>query len=195
MFRARAESDSTILAGLRLSPGGYGLATIHRQENADDPARLRSLFESFSRLAEKDRPIVVPLHPRTRNALRAMPVRLDLGPSVLLIPPVTYLDMIALETSAAVILTDSGGVQKEAAFAGVPCLTLRDETEWPETVEAGFNRVVGTDPERIARGFHAALKSSRSKPTVGSIYGNGSAARRIVGAIVNHLGRGGPGRS
>jgi len=192
-YRAKAGSRSRILADLGLARGRYALATIHRQENTDDPARLRSLFETLSALSGKDRPVVVPLHPRTRNALRALRVRPETGSPLMIVPPATYLDMIALECSAAVILTDSGGVQKEAAFAGVPCLTLRDETEWPETVAAGLNRVVGTDPARIAAGFRAAVRNGRPRRGVRGLYGNGAAADRIVRAIVGSSGRRGTG--
>ena len=196
MFREKAESRSRILSALKLEPGGYALATLHRQENTDDPDRLAALFEAFAGLSEKGRPVVLPLHPRTRDAIRRQNLRTGGVPFLRLIAPVPYLDMIRLETGAAAILTDSGGVQKEAAFAGVPCLTLRNETEWPETVERGWNRLVGTDPDRIAKAFRAALKAPRpaARAAVARLYGNGAAGRRIAAEIAKFGGAGAPGK-
>jgi UDP-GlcNAc3NAcA epimerase len=193
-YKARAEAASRILADLKIAPRGYALATIHRQENTDAPERLRALFAAFHRIAAPDFPVVIPLHPRTRDALRALRPRLDPAPPVIATPPVSYLDMIALEAGAAVILTDSGGVQKEAAFAGVPCLTLREETEWPETVEAGINRLVGADPGRIARGFRLARTAGRNSRPVRRLYGNGAAADQIVDILVKRFGARAPER-
>lgn len=196
MFRKKAEARSAVLSALELEPGSYVLATLHRQENTDDPARLADLLEAFARIGEKGRPVVVPLHPRTREAIRTQKIRTGSAPSLRLIPPVPYLDMISLEVGAAVILTDSGGVQKEAAFAGVPCLTLRDETEWPELVERGWNRLVGTDPDRIERAFRSAVKAPRSeaRAAVSSLYGRGAAGRRIAAEIAKFGGAGAPGK-
>jgi UDP-N-acetylglucosamine 2-epimerase len=197
MFREKAEARSGILSTLKLEKGGYVLATLHRQENTDDPTRLSYLLEAFARLSEKGRPIVIPLHPRTRDAIRRRRLRTGGAPFLHMIPPVPYLDMIALETGAAVILTDSGGVQKEAAFAGVPCLTLREETEWPETVEKGWNRLVGSDPERIAKAFQAAIKAPRpaARAAVARLFGRGAAGRRIAAEIAKFGGAGTPGKS
>jgi UDP-N-acetylglucosamine 2-epimerase len=193
-YKARARADSRILAGLNLTPRGYALATVHRQENTDDPERLRALFEAFNRIAAPDFPLIIPLHPRTRNALRALRPRTALAPAVIVTPPISYLDMIALEAEAAVVLTDSGGVQKEAAFAGVPCLTLRGETEWPETVAAGINRLVGADPGRIARGVRAARTAGGRRGAVRGLYGNGAAADRIVDILAKRFGARAPER-
>ena len=122
--------------------------------------------------------MVLPLHPRTRKVVA------DLGwgrrlEGIRVVEPLSYLDMVALERAAAVIVTDSGGVQKEAFFAGVPCVTLRDETEWVETVELGANRLVGTDPQRLVAAVKAALAGPRPDNSA-SPYGDGHAAERIV---------------
>jgi len=196
MFREKAEARSGIHSALKLEPGGYVLATLHRQENTDDPARLADLLGAFARIAEKSRPVVVPLHPRTRDAIRRQNLRTGEAPFLRLMAPVPYLDMISLESGAAVILTDSGGVQKEAAFAGVPCLTLREETEWPETVAAGWNRLVGSDPDRIEKAFRAAVNGPRpaARAAVSRLYGGGAAGRRIAAEIAKFGGAGAPGK-
>ena len=115
---------------------------MHRSENTDDPSRLSSIVTAFNAL---DEPVVFPVHPRTRKAIAG--AGCQLGPHVQLIDPVGYLDMVALTGSARLVLTDSGGLQKEAYWLGVPCVTLRDETEWVETVESGWNTLVGSDIE------------------------------------------------
>ena len=168
-----AERHSQILEQLQLEPKGYALATVHRAENADDPERLRSIFEALETIAADGLPVVVPLHPRTRKQLSTLNLPLN---RVQLIEPVSYLEMLLLEKSATIILTDSGGVQKEAFFFKVPCVTLREETEWVETVEAGWNVLVGCHPERIVR----AVRAARSLSESASPYGDGHAAERIV---------------
>lgn len=141
-----AEKRSEILERLHLQPKGYALATVHRAENTDHPERLRSIFQALETIAADGLPVVVPLHPRTRKRLSALNLPFN---RLQIIEPVSYLEMLLLEKSAKIILTDSGGVQKEAFFFKVPCVTVRDETEWVETVELGWNVLVGCDPERI----------------------------------------------
>jgi len=141
----RAEQTSQILHQLNLSSKGYVLATLHRQENVDDRTRLANILQGF---AASDIPIVMPLHPRTRRRLQEF--GLSLPVSVKVIDPVGYLDMVKLEKHATLIATDSGGVQKEAYFHQVPCMTLRDETEWVELVACGANRLVGASVEAIS---------------------------------------------
>jgi len=165
-----AEKHSTVLERLALEPGGYLLATVHRAENTDDPARLAAIVEAFGAIAE---PIVFPAHPRTRSALAAF--KLSVPANVRLIEPVGYLDMLLLENHARVILTDSGGVQKEAYFFDVPCVTLREETEWVETVEAGWNRVVGTVPGRVT----SAVRELSPVGSPPAVFGDGRASERI----------------
>jgi UDP-N-acetylglucosamine 2-epimerase len=139
-----AESRSDVLSRLQLTSGGYLLATVHRPQNTDDPAALSAILTAFGELEET---VVFPAHPRTRTALARFEV--PMPSNVRLIDAVGYLDMLVLEKHARLILTDSGGVQKEAYFFAVPCVTLRDETEWVETVEAGWNLLVGADAARI----------------------------------------------
>jgi UDP-GlcNAc3NAcA epimerase len=133
----RAETASTIAARLGLSQGGYSVATVHRAENTDDPARFASVMAWLAKEA-KLRQVVFPVHPRTRKLIAAHNVSAD---GLRLIDPVGYLDMAQLLGGAAAVFTDSGGVQKEAYFHRVPCVTLRDETEWVETIEHGWNRL------------------------------------------------------
>ena len=156
----RAESASTILERLSLTSEGYSLATIHRAENTDDPRRLQSILEGLEQLSQVQQ-IVWPVHPRARKQLSSGKMYDPSQQGLLLIEPVSYHDMLVLEKSASVVLTDSGGVQKEAAWFGVPCVTLRDETEWVETVETGRNALAGCRPAQIRSAFEAALKKPR----------------------------------
>jgi len=159
--------------------GDYALCTVHRAENTDDPARLEAIFDALAELA-KDLPVVVPLHPRTRGKLAGR----DIGantPGLRLIEPVGFLDMMALLSGCSLVLTDSGGLQKEACFLQKPCVTMRDETEWVETVQQGWNLLAGADRARI---LDAARRiagdgdaASRARLTG---YGEGDAAQRIA---------------
>jgi UDP-GlcNAc3NAcA epimerase len=158
-----------------VAPKEYYLATVHRAGNADDPGRLSQLLSGLGRL---EWPIIFPLHPRTRKALDGL--RLKCIPRNLrFVPPMGYLEMIALERGAKAILTDSGGVQKEAFWLGVPCVTLRHLTEWPETLEGAWNVLAGADPQRIARA--AQRPGPKSMPR--NIFGDGHASLRIVRKI------------
>ena len=171
---ALAEQRSTILDALGLQPQTYYLATLHRPANTDDPAQLQTLLDT---LTELPLPVVLPLHPRTRQQIE----RHGLLPkskikNLKLIEPVGYLDMLLLERCARLILTDSGGVQKEAYMAGVPCVTLRDETEWVETLDAGWNILAGADPDRIRATVRDFTPPAEHPP----LYGDGHAADRIA---------------
>jgi UDP-N-acetylglucosamine 2-epimerase len=154
-YKTLAGSESRILEELHLIPKQYLLATVHRQENTDDPQRLLSILQAFSDIARKSFPVVLPLHPRTRKMITQHAIAVGTG--VKLIEPVGYLDMINLEVNARLIFTDSGGVQKEAYFAGVPCVTLRDETEWVETVAAGVNLLAGAQRDAIMRCYEISV--------------------------------------
>lgn len=177
VFGERARASSTILKEHGLEAGAFVLATIHRAENTDDLSRLKVILAAFNKIAEK-MPIVWPIHPRTRKILEQDDLKGLLGSKVMLIDPVGYLDMVMLEQSAALITTDSGGVQKEAFFYRVPCVTLRDETEWVELVEAGWNRLVSpTDVEALVNAALAAIGSQGSDIMP---YGDGKASERIV---------------
>jgi len=166
-----AQGPREILTRLALAPGNYLLATVHRSENTDEPKRLAAILEAFNAMEE---PIVFPVHPRTRKMIAGADYRLK--PHVQLVEPVGYFDMVTLTGAARMVLTDSGGLQKEAYWLGTPCVTLRDETEWVETVEAGWNKLVGSERERIIetiRGF----KRPSARPT---LYGEGCIGARCV---------------
>jgi len=155
---------------------GYLLLTLHRAENVDDPRRLAGWLATLP----DDRPVIWPLHPRTAAALRGGTVKVP--DNVRTIEPVGYLSMLALERSAAAIATDSGGVQKEAYLAGTPCITLRGETEWVETVDAGWNRVAGEDADAVRDALADAAFMDRERPRP-ELYGDGHAAERVVAAL------------
>ena len=156
------------------------LLTLHRPENVDDPSRLAAWVAALA----GDRPVIFPVHPRTRAALERAAV--SLPANVIPMEPAGYLQMVALERSSALVATDSGGVQKEAYLAGVPCVTLRTETEWVEMVEAGWNRLAPT-PELVPGAIAAALSGTpAARPP---LYGDGLAAGRIVAAMERHVER------
>jgi UDP-N-acetylglucosamine 2-epimerase len=169
---ALAEQTSTIMQRLGLKSKSFYLATIHRAENTDDVTRMNNILSAFEQI---DLPVILPIHPRTRNSLSSKLTKIS--ENVRIINPVSYLDMLMLEKNARVILTDSGGVQKEAYWFNVPCVTLRDETEWVETVEAGCNVLAGADRQRIVD----AVKQNENKPTAynSMLYGDGHSAERI----------------
>jgi UDP-GlcNAc3NAcA epimerase len=174
---ARVSAEAGILKQLNLKPGSYVLATVHRAENTDNLERLTAIVDALVAIAESIR-VVWPLHPRTRAVLLHTGRLERLSGKVTLIEPVGYLDMVQLEKYTALIATDSGGVQKEAFFYGVPCVTLRDETEWVELVESGWNRLAPpVDAQSLVRLIKAAL-GSRGEPV--APYGTGSAAQAIV---------------
>ena len=178
--RGRAALVSTVLDDLEYGEGEYVLATVHRQANTDDPTRLASIVEG---VASSPRPVVVPLHPRTQNALERHGLWERATAELDVIDPVGYLDFVRLLDGADRVATDSGGVQKEAFYLDTRCVTLRDETEWVETVEAGWNELVGADAEAI----RAALRRTDDLPEKPSLYGDGRAAERVVDEVVKHL--------
>jgi len=176
--RARARTD--VLEAWGVAPGEYVVATAHRAGNVDDPARLAALVELLAGLPG---PVVLPLHPRTRARLEAAGLmgRLESTPSIRLGAPVGYLEFAALLHHAEAVLTDSGGVQKEAYLAGVRCVTLRPGTEWVETVETGWNALVDLDPEATREALARPLPADRPR-----LYGDGRAGARTVAAIAAH---------
>ena len=155
--------------------GTYLLCTVHREANVR-PERLARIVEGLNRL---DEPVLFPAHPRTRAAL----ARLSLAPHVELMPPQGYLELAGLATGARVILTDSGGLQKEAYWYGVPCVTLRPSTEWVDTVELGANVLVDDDPDRIV----AAVAAARMPDDLPPLYGDGHASERVAAALLDSL--------
>jgi len=166
-----AAERSGIMERLGLKSGAYALATVHRAANTDDLAALGRILDA---LAILDEPVVFPMHPRARLALASSD--LETGENVRAIEPVGYLDMLALQRNARMVLTDSGGVQKEAYLLGVPCVTLREETEWPETSADGWNVLAGTEPERIVQ----AARRHKPSGQPPNVFGDGQAAQRMV---------------
>jgi UDP-N-acetylglucosamine 2-epimerase len=196
-FSELAERRSTILNDLNLvNPNDrsnpqsafripkYYLATLHRAENTDDPQKLKSILRVLNEIA-KTTPVILPLHLRTKRVLQVYRLRAE-GQRVRLIDPVSYLDMLRLEKNAEAILTDSGGIQKEAYWFKVPCITLREETEWVETVRQGWNRLVGSNKEKIVEALihFNGEKPARIQP---QLFGNGKAAQRIVQTLAKHF--------
>jgi UDP-GlcNAc3NAcA epimerase len=178
LLAPRARERSSVLEACEVEPGGFLLATAHRAGTVDAPERLERLAALLTAMPD---PVVLPLHPRTRARLESagMLAELEAAPGVRLVPPLGYLDFTALLLHARAVLTDSGGVQKEAYLAGVPCVTLRDRTEWTETVEAGWNVLVGLDADAA----RAALERERpaERPP---LYGDGRAGERVVQALL-----------
>jgi UDP-N-acetylglucosamine 2-epimerase len=177
MAAERARDQSRILEYLGLEERSYLLATVHRAENTDDPQRLRSIVAAFGRIEET---IVFPAHPRTCKALKAIGDPQAALPNIKVIDPLSYLDMVRLEGMARLILTDSGGIQKEAYWLGVPCITLREETEWVETVEMGWNILVGTNPDVICDVVRGFVPPAQSPP----LYAQGQAAVQVVRCLI-----------
>jgi UDP-N-acetylglucosamine 2-epimerase (non-hydrolysing) len=177
MFRATAEHRSRVLEDLELVPGSYALLTAHRAETVDSDERLRALLDAVRRL---DLPVVFPAHPRTRKRLDALGLVARLPAAWKVVPPVGYLDMLRLESQARVVLTDSGGVQREAFFLGIPSVILRAETEWPELVECGASTLAGKDFDAIA--VDGAAPRPRVDP--GGLFGRGDASAKIVEGLV-----------
>lgn len=168
---------SNIVKRLALTSDAFALCTIHRQENTDDVTRLTSLIAALNQIS-RDCPIVMPIHPRTRKMIDAQGLRLEFSP----IEPVGYFDMLELLKACRIVLTDSGGLQKEAFFFGKPCVTLRDETEWVELCECGANMLVGWQQERVVRGFQAMI--GYHPKLQADLYGGGQACRRVVEAVL-----------
>lgn len=174
--RELALAHFSILDQLNLKPKEFILCTIHRAENTDNPQRLGEILRAVSGAPF---PVVLPLHPRTRKIIQDQGLSSLLGSKVQVIDPVGYLDMIALESACRKLMTDSGGVQKEAYFAQVPCITMRDETEWVETAETGWNTLAGADSKRILEALATAAPPDEQPP----IFGQGDSARRFVSII------------
>jgi UDP-GlcNAc3NAcA epimerase len=186
-FSQKAEEKSSILAGLGLRKKEYILATVHRAENTDNRQRLFNIFSALKDLA-REMTVVIPLHPRTRRMLLHFVLE-DLFDGIKILEPVGFLDMVSLESNARLIATDSGGVQKEAYFHQVPCVTLRDETEWVETLEAQWNVLANVDSvEGITKTVRACASFSGVRPDIYE-YGDGRASQKIVHALIRYLTR------
>lgn len=176
IFLKITNSKETLFVPNLVKP--YSLVTLHRQENVDNKEKLKSIIKALNHIAE-DNCLVFPIHPRTQKQLSKF--KIAVSSKVMIIKPVGYLYMLKLETDASVILTDSGGVQKEAYFSRVPCVTLREETEWVETIEAGWNRLVGSNTKSIVNTYIEA-KSQDILPYL-KLYGDGNAGERIVSIL------------
>jgi UDP-GlcNAc3NAcA epimerase len=189
-----AEEKGTILRDLNLyfsTPNSelktqnYYLATLHRAENTDDPKKLKSIFEALNEIGEKT-PVILPLHPRTKKMTKVYRL-FSKFKNIRFIEPVSYIDMLKLEKSAKAILTDSGGVQKEAYWLEVPCFTLREETEWVETIKSKWNSLVGTDTKRIVKEVRHMEGQGRYLKRHG-LFGGGKSSQKIVKILVGHFG-------
>ncbi len=173
-----ARTRSQIIEHLALQRGGYVLATVHRAANTDKKERMESILTALGRLPVRT---VFPVHPRAKKMMQEW--GLPIGENILLIDPVGSFDMLTLQENANCILTDSGGVQKEAYLLGVRCITLREETEWVETVTAGWNRLAGVDTQRIAELFENWFPLGERQP----LYGDGHSAEKICNGLSNFL--------
>ena len=169
-----AREKSSVLNRLGLKSKGFALVTIHRAANTDDPRRLGNILSALSQVNED---VVFPVHPRTRGLIDKL--KRKIGDRVRMIEPVGYYDMVMLEENARLIATDSGGVQREAYFLKIPCLTLRDETEWVETITAGWNKLVGADEEKILSNWLSGKPPSEHP----NIFGDGTASESISKVI------------
>lgn len=182
-YKDKARAQSEVLKKLRLSPKAFALATCHRAENTDDPSRLKEILVALAYVATK-MPVVFPLHPRTRKLIQTYELQAMLA-QFIVIEPLPFLDMVALEQDASLILTDSGGVQKEAYFYGVPCITLRDETEWVETVQLGWNQLTGANAQAVIQAVDK-YENAWHNPSSINPYGNGDAAGQILRHILQN---------
>ena len=183
-FGDKAKRESHVLKDLNLEAKTYILATVHRAENTDNPARLMEIFEGLDEVA-RDIPVILPLHPRTKKCLINSKFKIQ-NSKLRCISPFGYLDMVMLEKNARLIVTDSGGIQKEAFFHKVPCVTLRDETEWVELVDAGVNVLVGADKGKIMQGIGRMIE----KEIDGSLAvdGRGDAGEKVVEILTSWQG-------
>lgn len=182
-YRDHARQQSKILQTLGVTPCGFALATCHRAENTDDPQRLGEILSALAEVAKQVH-LVLPMHPRTRKLVGEYGLSQHLK-ALTVTEPLPFLDMVALEQAARIILTDSGGVQKEAFFYGIPCITMREETEWLETVDLGMNQLVGTNESAIC---HAADELLNIPIAISNAlpYGNGQAASKIINFLLDY---------
>jgi UDP-GlcNAc3NAcA epimerase len=176
-YQKKAKEKSCILNQLGLENTDYVLVTLHRAANTDNPGRLNEIIKGLKEIAKSTR-VVFPLHPRTKKALEKQQLFAEAKKDLMFIDPVGFFDMIQLESHARMILTDSGGVQKEAYFCKVPCLTLRDETEWTELVDHGFNQLVPAKKEAIIASFKEGRKTRSNWDR--KLYGAGTSSEQIL---------------
>jgi UDP-GlcNAc3NAcA epimerase len=182
LYNMEIAEQAHSLGKFNLTSGQYILSTIHRAENTDNRERLEAILKAFKALDEK---VVLPLHPRTKIKIEVFGLNsiLENAPKIEIIEPLSYLEMLLLEKHAKAIVTDSGGVQKEAYFAKVPCVTLRDQTEWTETIEAGWNQLVNPLTDNLPE----ILANVESGKPIENLYGDGEAAKKIIAIMKSHL--------
>ena len=176
-----AKEKSKILQTLDLKPKSYYLVTIHRPSNTDNRKTLKNILEALSEL---DFPVVFPIHPRTKKTIKQYNnIAIEQFNNILFVDPVGYLDMLILEKNARKILTDSGGIQKEAYFFRVPCITLREETEWVETVESGWNVLVSSNKKKIIETTNYFMPAGDTN----AFFGNGKSSKKICRYIIGYM--------
>ncbi len=178
LYNTALARKSRILNKADLEAKNYDLITVHRAENTDDPVKMTQIFEAFKQI---NKPKVWPLHPRTKQKLASYGLKTEDIPNMRIIDPVGYLDMLQLEMGADKILTDSGGVQKEAYFLNVPCITIREETEWVETLENGANVLAGADTDRIIE-----AEAKRAATDFPPLFGDGRASEKLAEILINN---------
>jgi UDP-GlcNAc3NAcA epimerase len=174
-----AEKHEGILKQIGIAPQKYFIATVHRAENTDAPEKLSAILNGLQDVAKKIAPVVIPLHPRTRNRLETLRVSIS---GLIVIEPLSYLEMLVLLKNAKGILTDSGGLQKEAYFLQIPCVTLREDTEWVETLDTGWNVLAGFDSKKIVESLMQVLESPKKNLP---LFGDGNASDKIVDILVS----------
>ncbi len=177
-YRSKARAPEWFKS-LLIGAKEFVLSTVHREENTDNSGRLRNIFKGLS---QSEHMVIMPMHPRTRLMIDEYGI--TISSNIHIVEPIGYLEMLWLEMNALLIITDSGGMQKEAYFQKVPCLTLRDETEWVELCDAGWNTLVGTSAENITNNINRSF-SSRSLPEVG--YGQGKSGEKIIDVLLNQI--------
>ncbi|MDP2982677.1 MAG: UDP-N-acetylglucosamine 2-epimerase (non-hydrolyzing) [Candidatus Latescibacter sp.] len=188
IFGGEAQNRHGVLDALDIGDCPFILATVHRPENTDNPDNLRSIARAFEILSGRKTPVILPLHPRTLQAAARLGIEFPNGVHV--IEPLSYLDMLGLTGKAQCVITDSGGLQKEAFLLGRPCVTMRAQTEWTETVDSGWNIVAGADSDRIIRAYEEMCRRiTEYREIPRDVYGDGHAAERIVEALENRLYR------
>ena len=184
-FSAMADMKSDIIERLGLSYRNFVLATIHRPANTDNKENLRSIFRALKDIAEKDNiDVILPLHPRTRKMIGDWSLVIDDCPRLRIIEPASFFEIIRLEKNARVVMTDSGGVQKEAFFYGTPCVILRPETEWVEIVDAGAGILADADYERIMKAYKELSDREVHFPP---LFGDAHASEKILSEIIAYL--------
>jgi len=182
LYYSKVAKKKISLDAFSLGHHNYVLSTIHRQENTNDTSRLHSILAALREIA-KEITVVLPLHPRTKHKIEQQHDA-DALTGIKVMEPLPYLEMQRLQMSAMAIITDSGGLQKEAYFHNVPCITLRDETEWTETVEAGWNQLTGANAQQILRAWRRAIIPTNKQE---NLYGDGNASQRIVNILTSSL--------